>query len=277
MMSITHAMTGSFSVVRGLLKQGPAAVGSASVATSTIQRAPPPAEDSRPEKDFSLQGRLQAALAPEATDPERDALLYAISRPLAPEASPREHADFLLSLLTDERSLALTGSNGRTLKKAATQALLALGYPYALEIPPEVVEQSSGDRSLRNRLRWGRALLVANAVGPSLFFTSLILRGGVRSDLAVIPIIFAVFGACTVLPMALILLGRKKKSMLLRILGSLGHVLSGLAVGGLSLALLEGVLRRPRFIEVLLVMGGLGFGALQLVGTSLLQAPRREE
>lgn len=252
------------------------------MATSTVHRAPAPAEDSRPEdirpeKDFSLQGRLQAALAPEATDSERDALVYAISRPLAPEASPREQADFLLSLLTDERSLALTGSNGRTVKKAATQALLALGYPYALELPPEVVEQSAGDRSLRNRLRWGKALIVANAVGPAIVATLLALHFDLMSERALVSIFIAILGSCTVLPMALILLGRKKKSLLLRFLGSLGHTLSGLAVGWLALVLLEEVLRRPRFLESLLTTGGLGFCLLQLVGTYLLQAPRGEE
>jgi hypothetical protein len=252
------------------------------VATSTVHRAPAPAEDSGPEdirpgKDFSLQGRLQAALTPEATDSERDALLYAISRPLAPEASAREHADFLLSLLTDERTLALTGSNGRTMKKAATQALLALGYPYALELPPEVIEQSSGDHSWRTPLWWGKALMVANAVGPTIFFTLLTVGAGVGSALALAPIILAIFGACTVFPMWLILLGRKKKSLLPQILGSLGHVLSGLAVGALSLAVLDDVYLSSTLIEKLIVGGGLGFGALQLVGTYLLYAPQREK
>ena len=246
------------------------------MATSTVHRAPPPAEDSRPEKDFSLQGRLQAALAPEATDSERDALLYAISRPLAPEASPREHADFLLSLLTDERSLALTGSNGRTLKKAATQALLALGYPYALELPPEVVEQSLGNRSLRKRHRWGMAFSLANAVGPAIAFTWLSLKFGTSNDMGVLAIALVILAASTVLPTLLILLGHKIQSLWLRVIGSVVHILSGLPVGGLALMLLKESLSRTRFIDLLIGVGGL-LRLVQSGSTYLLQAPQGEE
>lgn len=252
------------------------------MATSTVHRAPAPSEDSRPEdsrpeKDFSLQGRLQAALAPEATDSERDALLYAISRPLAPEASAREHADFLLSLLSEERSRTLAGSNGRTVKKAATQALLALGYPYALEIPPEVLEQSSGNRSLRKRRRWGTAFSVANAVGPAIAFIWLGLKFGHANDVGTFAIILAILGASTLLPTLLILLGHKIQSLWLRVIGSVVHILSGLPVGGFALLLLKEALSRPRFIELLLGVGGLCFCLVQLGSTYLLQASQGEE
>lgn len=252
------------------------------MATSTVHRAPSPAEDSRLEdlrleKDFSLQGRLAAALAPEATDSERDALLYAISRPLAPEASPREHADFLLSLLSDERSLGLTGSNGRTLKRAATRALLALGYPYALELPPEVVELSASERSRGRRVWWGKALITANAVGPAIALFLAVLRFDLSNEVELIAAFLAALGASTVLPMGLILWGRKKASLLLRIFGSLGHIASGLAVGWVGLLLLEELMRSPNLIEGLLTTAGLSFALVQLGGTYLLQAPPEEE
>lgn len=247
------------------------------MATSTVHRAPPPAEDSRPEKDFSLQGRLDAALAPEATDSERDALLYAISRPLAPEASPREHADLLLALLSDERSLGLTGSNGRTLKKAATQALLALGYPYALELPPELVEQSWGRRAWRTRRRWGMAFSVANAVGPAIAFTWLDLKFGAASDMGALPVVLMILAASTLLPMWMILEGHRIQSLWLRVIGSVVHILSGLPVGGIALMLLHEAWSRPRFLELLLGSGGLAFFLVQLGSTYLLQTPQKEE
>jgi hypothetical protein len=247
------------------------------VATSTAHRAPPPAEASRPEKDFSLQGRLDAALAPEATDFERDALLYAISRPLPAEASPREHADFLLSLLTEEQSRTLTGSQGRTVKKAATQALLALGYPYALEIPPEAFEQPSRAGFPRDRLSLGKTLIMANALGPAAVFTLLIVSMGTQGDLPLLPMMFLALGASTLLPRFLLLKGREKKSWVLQLLGSAGLVLSGIAVGALSLWLLYNGLQwgRLRLLPLTLIVGGLGFSLSQIVGTYLLHSPRR--
>jgi hypothetical protein len=256
------------------------AVGSRSVATSKIHRAPPPSESeaSTLGKDFSLQGRLDAALAPDATDSERDALLYAISRPLPPEASPREHADFLLSLLMDEHSHTLKGSTGRTVKQAAVQALLALGYPYALEIPPELLELPTVARSLRARLWWGKVLSMANALGLPLVATWLSLRTrGSAAELKYIPIWFGISGACALLPTALILLGRKWNSLPLKVMGSLGHILSGLAAGALVLFVLSFAPYDPDFSQRVFLTAMAVFGVLQFVTTALLQAPQSEE
>jgi hypothetical protein len=251
------------------------------VATSTAHRSPPPSESEleapRPEKDFSLQRRLDAALAPDATVLERDALLYAIARPLPPEAPAREHADFLLALLADERSRSLTGSHGRSVKKAATQALLALGYPYALEIPPEAFGQPPSPGLLRDRLKLGKALIWGNALGPAAVFTLFILGMGSQGDLPLLLIAYLMLAACTLLPMFLLLKGRKKKSLVLQVLGTAGLILSGFAVGALALAVFPRFIRWQDLPELIFASGGLLFNATQLVGAYLLHSPQREE
>jgi hypothetical protein len=87
-----------------------------------------------------LDSLVQEVRAPGAGRAEVNALLEGLSQPLAPEHSPRERADLLLSLIGDELIASYTGSDGRTVRGAAIQALIALGYPYALEVPPEALE-----------------------------------------------------------------------------------------------------------------------------------------
>lgn len=82
---------------------------------------------------------VEEARAPGAARAEVDALLAGLSQPPPPEASLRERADLLLSLIEDAQLAGYTGSDGRTVRAAAVQALLALGYPYALEVPPEAL------------------------------------------------------------------------------------------------------------------------------------------
>jgi len=250
------------------------------VATSTAHRPPPlseASEASRPEKAFSLQARLDAALVPEATSLERDALLYAISRPLPPEASAREHADFLLSLLADEQLRGLAGSNGRSVRTAATQALMSLGYPYALEIPPEAFNPAPSGDFGRDGLWWGKGLIIGNAVVPAVVFTLVILGMGTPGDWPLLAITLLVLAASTLLPMSLILLGRKKKSTVLKVLGSAGLILSAFAVGALSIELFPKTIRWNTLLELVFCSGGLLFNVTQLVGTYLLFSPRGEE
>ncbi|HEX8703721.1 MAG TPA: hypothetical protein VF815_33095 [Myxococcaceae bacterium] len=102
---------------------------------------------SLPDAPAPLEVLLQAARAPDAARPEVDALIAGMAQPLAPEQSPRERADLLLSLIEDRHLGDFSGSRGQTVRSAAVQALLALGYPYALEVPPEALEGRSARRS----------------------------------------------------------------------------------------------------------------------------------
>ncbi|WNZ62177.1 hypothetical protein QEG98_41300 [Myxococcus sp. MxC21-1] len=68
---------------------------------------------------------------------EVDALIAAIAqRPAEDPEALRERTDYLLSLMTlPGDASVLTGSAGITVRTAAVEALLELGYPYALEVP----------------------------------------------------------------------------------------------------------------------------------------------
>ncbi|HVG61556.1 MAG TPA: hypothetical protein VNA24_23555 [Hyalangium sp.] len=95
---------------------------------------------------------VEEARAPGVTRAEIDALLVGLSQPLSSDTSPRERADLLLSLMEDGRIADYTGADGRTVRVAAIQALLALGYPYALEVPPEALEAKARDEGNGARL-----------------------------------------------------------------------------------------------------------------------------
>lgn len=82
---------------------------------------------------------VEEVRAPGAARDEVDVLLAGLSRPPPPDASLREHADLLLSLMEDEQIADYAGSDGCTVRTAAIEALMALGYPYALEVRPEAL------------------------------------------------------------------------------------------------------------------------------------------
>jgi hypothetical protein len=90
----------------------------------------------------SLPELLEEVRSPGRLQTDVDALLRGLARPLAEDESPRARADFLLSLIESPEVGELQASNGRTLRAAAVRALLDLGYPYALEIPPEALSEA---------------------------------------------------------------------------------------------------------------------------------------
>lgn len=90
---------------------------------------------------------LQAVSSPGVLQEEVDALLQGLARPLADPESPRARADFLLSVLESREILSLKGSDGRTVHLATVEALLDLGYPYALEVPPEAFAEARREHS----------------------------------------------------------------------------------------------------------------------------------
>jgi hypothetical protein len=90
----------------------------------------------------SLAELLETVRSPGVLRTDVDALLRALVRPLAEDETPRARADFLLSLIESQEMRELQGSNGRTVRAAAVKALLDLGYPYALEVPPEALAEA---------------------------------------------------------------------------------------------------------------------------------------
>lgn len=98
---------------------------------------------SLPEGLPSLEVLVEQVRAPAAARADVDALLAGLSQPAAPGVPPRQRADLLLSLIEDPLIGDFTGSDDRTVRAAAVQALLELGYPYALEVPPEALDARS--------------------------------------------------------------------------------------------------------------------------------------
>lgn len=85
---------------------------------------------------------LEEVRSPGRVPADVDALIVGLGRPPSADESLRERADLLLGLL--DRSNAVgdhVGSGGMKVRHAAKEALLALGYPYAMELPPELLEK----------------------------------------------------------------------------------------------------------------------------------------
>jgi hypothetical protein len=90
----------------------------------------------------SLAELLEVVRSPGVLRTDVDALLRALVRPLTEDEPPRARADFLLSLIESQEMRELQGSNGRTVRAVAVKALIDLGYPYALEVPPEALAEA---------------------------------------------------------------------------------------------------------------------------------------
>jgi hypothetical protein len=115
-----------------------------------MQRVRPPrtSDGSLPEtigplpSAHSLAVLLDVVRSPGVMRSDVDALLQGLARPLAEGESPRSRADFLLSLIESNEVGDRVGSENIPLRAVAIQALLDMGYPYALEIPPEALGRS---------------------------------------------------------------------------------------------------------------------------------------
>ncbi|QSQ21609.1 hypothetical protein JY651_41635 [Pyxidicoccus parkwayensis] len=190
--------------------------------------------------------------SPGVIQAEVDALLAAIARPPAGDETPRARADFLLSLMDlPEEARDRTGSNGRSVRAAAMEALMELGYPYALEVHPDVLEavrQQAGDnRGPKQDFSWRAVGVTVLSMVVQLVFVALLSgpRGNYPLDqwesLRMIQV------GLVVTPPLLALFGQWIGVRSLQRLGVMGLTLQGLlwlipaasaALGGLSLSLL---------------------------------------
>jgi hypothetical protein len=155
---------------------------------------------------------LEEVRAPGAARAEVDALLAGLSQPLPSDASPRERADLLLSLIEDAQIADYTSTNGRTVRVAAIQALLALGYPYALEVPPEALEAKARDEGTRPGLlstrkgQVGFGLVALAGLLQLAAVLSLSAREGWISE-TIAAVLIAIITGTTFLPAFLTVLG----------------------------------------------------------------------
>lgn len=187
----------------------------------------------------SLAELKDAMGSPGVIQAEVDALLAAIARPPAGDETPRARADFLLSLMDlPEEARDRTGSDGRTVRAAALEALMALGYPYALEVHPDVLEdvrqRAGGRREARQR---------GSLLGPGVTVLALFVQ------LILIAQVF--HWGDTWSAFQVVVLGMLVSPPLLAILGQLldWRGMQSLGVRGMTLQGLAGLL-----ISILLVM-----------------------
>ncbi|WP_426755990.1 hypothetical protein [Myxococcus sp. Y35] len=177
---------------------------------------------------------LRAALSSPGVIPaEVDALLAAIAQPPEGEEALRARADFLLSLMSlPGDASVLTGSAGTTVRTAAVEALLELGYPYALEVPPDALERARRERGSRRKKGRGRTInvptsaLVVTVITVQLQLLLLWMFGFVsfsQVNLLTLPALLGLFG-----PPALAVIGARKNSPGVQLLGAVGLGLQGL-------------------------------------------------
>jgi hypothetical protein len=218
-----------------------------------------------------LSALVEEVRAPGAARAEVDALLAGLSQPPPADASRREHADLLLSLMEDAALADYTGSDGRTVRTAAIQALLALGYPYALELPPEALEarirEEGGIPGLlstrKGQVGFGLVALAGIAqLSPVLY---LLAQGMASWSDGIVILFLASIVGTTFLPAFLAVLGHNLGSRGLKKAG-LGWLASVATfwLGGFALGFSE----FPRNLI------GLALGGLLLAGSFLMHSSK---
>ncbi|MBN1208937.1 MAG: hypothetical protein JXB05_29030 [Myxococcaceae bacterium] len=113
----------------------------------------------------TLPSLLKEVRSPGVVKADVDALLRGLALPLAEGETPRARADFLLSLLESDDVNDMQGTDGHSVRAVAVQALLDLGYPYALEVPPEALDAARGSRGKTGVQKIPIAGLIATFVG----------------------------------------------------------------------------------------------------------------
>lgn len=104
--------------------------------------------------------------------------INAAFRRLGQSGGSRAVADFLLKQLEDKTLHDLVDSEGRSCRAVAVEALLAMGYPYALELAPEDLEHLRQDGSAGPLGVFGSAGLLLAALGGGVEATQVLSHGG---------------------------------------------------------------------------------------------------
>ncbi|WP_239989389.1 hypothetical protein [Corallococcus macrosporus] len=107
----------------------------------------------------------QAQRAPEAERPLIAARLNLQLARMARTGGDRLVADTFLRLLESGRLTGLVDARGRTCRAAAVEALLSLGFPYALEVHPEDLAHLRANAQQRKKRRGRPGASVAVLVG----------------------------------------------------------------------------------------------------------------
>jgi hypothetical protein len=106
----------------------------------------------------SLHEALERVRAADVSRAEVDALLRVLALPLPAGEAARERAEVLHGIMEDTWVGGRVGSEGRRVAHAAAEALIELGYPHALEVPPELLAEAREARrrpGSKPRAHWG--------------------------------------------------------------------------------------------------------------------------
>jgi hypothetical protein len=229
---------------------------------------------------------VELARAQGAARREVDALLRGLSVPLPAGEDARARADLLHDILEDKRVRAFTGSNGRRVAHAAVEALEALGYPYALEVPPEllaearaalpppheepaVVEPAAPVRTVSGRTGaqiFGGGLIAVPVMLVGGLSLLSIASGGMQGGTFVMVLCYALISvtAAVLAPTESV-----RRMRWLHWLLVVMAALPGVAALGIGLKIAPS-LRKDAFWFMLLAAPPLGLGLMQLVGATLL-------
>lgn len=224
----------------------------------------------------SPRALLEEVRSPGAARAEVDALLSGLARPLGPGESARERADLLHEILGDEQIRDYTGRGGRKVEHVAVLQLVELGFPYALEVPPEQYAQAraaSGHRVVTRRegMNRGMGLAATTFAGaveslPVLFFA----LDGRPSEVALALVWVLGVALTSFVPAAVAESGPVVSRDWLRTLLKVAVVLPALPWLAAAALMVVGTLMNGSFSYALLALLPLGMGLLRLGGAKWL-------
>lgn len=192
----------------------------------------------------ALRELLEELRGPAVVKSDVDAFLAALARPPEGDETPRQRADLLLVVIEDAQVRDYTGQEGLTVRAAAVQALVGLGYPYALEVPPDALKDmpgaSSGEEGEYRVPGGAIAIAVLNMVlqaVPVVFVLFLVQNWNHGSDPQLS--LAAAGGVAIVAPPLLAMLGGAWQLRWLQLTGVVLMVLGCLVLGMACLAALS--------------------------------------
>ncbi|WP_375768518.1 hypothetical protein NR798_43705 [Archangium gephyra] len=232
----------------------------------------------------SPRSLLEEVRTPGAARAEVDALLSGLARPLEPGESARERAELLHEIMQDTEVREYLGSGGRKVGHVAVLRLAELGFPYALEVPPELYAEARGTGRGVARFAEARSPdgagggLVGIAGGlevlPALFFLSSGSSGEVDVSLFWVLVVSLTSFIPALLADSAPVLRRRWLHYLM--LGAV--VLPGLAWLAAALFLVWMALANGGFVVALFFIFPLGMALLRLAGArGLYGSPPAEE
>ncbi|MHA7634907.1 hypothetical protein [Corallococcus sp. M7] len=136
---------------------------------AAIDEAPADVPESIAAESFPpLTLLLEEVRSPGVVRADIDALIVGLGRLPAPDEPLRERADLLLGLLDRSNPVGdYTGSGGMKVRHAAKESLISMGYPYAMELPPDLLESKGTDGRPAGLTAGNVVLAVASALYQS--------------------------------------------------------------------------------------------------------------